>query len=1558
MTYPIPSLQNQPTIGLYQVLFLITLSLGFAQNASGQESPTVSIAPPALAAGAGGHLFEIEGDPGSAENVPGGAWVLTRTGDGAGELDVDMMVSENGSDFVPARNEGSQRVTFPEGETMVQYWPIEDDGTKENHGTVTVALAASDDYEVDSARASAAVAVRDDDERLEFTLDPLDLTVVEGEVAQFRAVMRTRDTTTVTEIGDVARVLRMRGGLFPGRTTTYALAWSTDGIEAESAVDYRPFSIVFRIAASDFDSDGNGGYEARNIFLFINTNADTVDEGPERLIGKLEYASGSERSIAVPASRANIPDLQDDGSIVDLSGNTFIAAVLTITDPSPSDDATLSGLTLTGTHTGNAIELDPTFSGDELEYTAQVPADVQTITLDATANHSGATLEYMNGKEGMLEDMDPDTEGFQVGLMVGANPYKVQVEAESGMKQIYTVIVTRQGPPLTVNLDTIAGGNVVNISEKADGFAISGNARSDKMGSMGGTSVTVGIGSGTLTATTDSAGDWSVEIPPAAEYLSEPGVTVTVNASGVNLTDAPEVMRELAVDLTPPALESATLEGDRLTLTFDEPLALSPASPNAFSVSVNGEVQSGMIAVAVGGSTMTLLLDLPVAVSADDTVTLNYAVPAGSDLDPIKDVAGNEALALMDHPVNNNTRPGEQCAGSDESLRLTDGGEAKEGRVEVCADDDTSDNTPARWGTVCDDYWIDDDADVACRALGYERSEPYAGRFRSSYFGAGTGPIWLDDMLCRGSEANLLDCPLASGRSRARDFIGVHNCKSNEVVGVRCIAAGDVVRPYANGSVDITGTGADGHYEPGDTIRVTLTFTEAVTVDTAGGTPALGLVLGGYGSSDNRRAPYTDGSGTKQLVFEYRVASADGEFSELQVEAHSLVMNGGTMRNAGGVDVLLVNPSARVSPETNPHAASLSVADATAEEGARLEFPVTLSRAADRRVSVSYLTEDGTATAGSDYEAVSGTLIFAIGETAKTVTVATLDDVIDDDGEILTLRLSSYSGAYLEDSEATGTIHNSDPLPKGWLSRFGRTSAAHVVDMLDDRFDEAARTDNRLTLGGRAMDYRPSLPRSDSSSFRRTPESSETTAHPTGDAVSHWMPGQARHDAQEGQTSEATPLERTLWNLLVNESRQSDTRRFLAQSSFNLSLSGSSPAYLERGQEPVETIAAVPESPGRWSLWGRGALTHFGGVDEGVNLDGDVLTGLLGLDYARARWLAGVALAYHDGNGTYTSTRNGGAGDLDSTLVTVNPYLRYALTERLSVWGTLGYGTGTLQLRQELKGQGQIGTELNSVPGESIETDMSMTMGALGLRGVIYASANTEMALKSDALWVRTSSEETHGMQDASAEITRIRLLLSGRHQRVLANDAMLSPSFELGIRYDDGDAETGFGMELGGGLRYADAVLGLTVETNARALLAHEDGGYEEWGVGGSLSLDPGRLGRGLALRLDSGWGMAESGAQALWQRQTTAGIALQHDPAAQGRLTAELGYGLDVPWTYGSLTPYSGMEWAGANRTLRLGWRFTLGQSLSLSLDGERREDGHTPPEHALMLRTSLPW
>ena len=154
--------------------------------------------------------------------------------------------------------------------------------------------------------------------------------------------------------------------------------------------------------------------------------------------------------------------------------------------------------------------------------------------------------------------------------------------------------------------------------------------------------------------------------------------------------------------------------------------------------------------------------------------------------------------------------------------------------------------------------------------------------------------------------------------------------------------------------------------------------------------------------------------------------------------------------------------------------AVLRVNNATVNEGegAKLEFVVTLSRVRDERIQVRYATSDGTALAGEDYEASSGMLVFNSGETAKTVEVAVLDDAHDEGTETLTLTLSNAVGARIADAEATGSINNSDPLPQGWLARFGRTSATQVVGLLDARFAEAAAPAAQLTLGGRRLPAR------------------------------------------------------------------------------------------------------------------------------------------------------------------------------------------------------------------------------------------------------------------------------------------------------------------------------------------------------------------------------------------------------------------------------------------------------------------------------------------------------
>ena len=106
---------------------------------------------------------------------------------------------------------------------------------------------------------------------------------------------------------------------------------------------------------------------------------------------------------------------------------------------------------------------------------------------------------------------------------------------------------------------------------------------------------------------------------------------------------------------------------------------------------------------------------------------------------------------------------------------------------------------------------------------------------------------------------------------------------------------------------------------------------------------------------------------------------------------------------------------------------------ATVREGATASVTVWLSRASTGFVTVDYATENGTATAGSDYTAVSGTLTFLSGATRQTVQIPTLDDSIEDSGETFRLALSNLVGASLAPhyTRAPVTIRNDEALLDG-----------------------------------------------------------------------------------------------------------------------------------------------------------------------------------------------------------------------------------------------------------------------------------------------------------------------------------------------------------------------------------------------------------------------------------------------------------------------------------------------------------------------------------------------
>ncbi|XP_069114156.1 macrophage scavenger receptor types I and II-like isoform X3 [Argopecten irradians] len=106
-----------------------------------------------------------------------------------------------------------------------------------------------------------------------------------------------------------------------------------------------------------------------------------------------------------------------------------------------------------------------------------------------------------------------------------------------------------------------------------------------------------------------------------------------------------------------------------------------------------------------------------------------------------------------------------QCT-SQYDIRLVGGSSNKEGRVEILYN--------GNWGTICDDGFGTPDATVVCNQLGYSGGEAYS----RAYFGEGTGPVWMEELDCTGSECNLADCPFPGW--------GNVNCNHREDAGVKC----------------------------------------------------------------------------------------------------------------------------------------------------------------------------------------------------------------------------------------------------------------------------------------------------------------------------------------------------------------------------------------------------------------------------------------------------------------------------------------------------------------------------------------------------------------------------------------------------------------------------------------------------------------------------------------------------------------------------------------------------------------------------------------------------
>ena len=629
--------------------------------------------------------------------------------------------------------------------------------------------------------------------------------------------------------------------------------------------------------------------------------------------------------------------------------------------------------------------------------------------------------------------------------------------------------------------------------------------------------------------------------------------------------------------------------------------------------------------------------------------------------------------------------------------------------------------------------------------------------------------------------------------------------------------------------------------------------------------------------------------------------------------------------------------------------ASFAKAAATAREGESVEVVVNLDRLPWREVVLELHTNEGEGRiTADDYSGVPETVRFGPDETEQRFTVEFLRDTEVEGDETLVLELVKTDDTdewvkFSPDRKRMElTIEDvvvSERVVRAWIARFGRTVTGTVVDAVEGRMEAPRARGKRASVAGQMLPLGGGGAAVDAGAEGRA----------ALDAVRGWMAKDgARGGGRGGVEYDELGRPRV-------RSREVTGRDFLTGTSFSF------------------TDGSM-ETGGFASFWGEGAIARFEGREDDLTVDGEVKTGLLGVDWVTQRWTAGVALSHSSGTGGYGLP--GADGDFEAQLTGLFPYAGLDLTGRLSAWVTGGAGTGELTMTPE--------------GGAAVSTNLAMTMGAVGVRNKVPVPTlgGVTFDIKGDARFTRTSTQAVReaGLGPVDADVWLIRTGVEGTRRVSLggAGGATLTPSFEVGFRFEGGNAERGRGVEVGGGVRFDDPASRIKAAARVRGLFAHQDADYSEWGASGSVRIEPGASGRGLSLRVAPRWGEASSGTERLWSLEDASGLAPDGEFEAQSHLDAELGYGLPVFGGRGVATPHAGWSRADARETVRIGKRLKLGPSqwsvlltqgagrtwragmkrelapdATWSLEGTREEKaGAGAPVNTITLRSAIRW
>ncbi len=1078
--------------------------------------------------------------------------------------------------------------------------------------------------------------------------------------------------------------------------------------------------------------------------------------------------------------------------------------VITVAAEAASSDATLAGLTLSGGAT-----LNPVFAPATLTYTADVANDVATLTVTPTATDAGATIA-VNGTA-----VTSGSASTAITLTAGvATDIAVLVTAEDGTTQTYNLAVTRAAAttptaaiatPSSLTEATLDGATVTVMLTNTE--YVPGVLATNLF------TVTLLSGSG---VTVSAAARTSAVL--ATLTLAYGGTGIDANTTlGITVLDAAHSgtgnldTATIPVTATPPSLPGATFsvaENAPVATTVGTPLVPDnfPGGSQTWAI-VSGNTgndfainpSTGQLSVAANDSinfevtaSYTLMVSLTIgAATAQATVAVTVTdvdEPPAAPAAPTVTAAAESLSVNWTAPDNN----GPAITSYDVQFRTG-----------VAAFTVASPGPGAATSLTITGLTASTLYEVQVRAVNAEGNGAYSASGSGTPLSAGaptaaittTAPTTL-------TEANLNGAMLTVTLTNAT-YVGTLTASQFTLTGAPGTAMISVESVTGSGTqavLVLAYTGAD----------LDSDLNLRVVVAAAAHTGTNPLTTAPVTVADNA-APVIVNPGSQtyvqgMLITPLMITVTDTDTPTITVRGlpTGLLFNLSQNQITGTPDATVVAMMVTITADdgvndmvTETFTITVTSSGALSFGGATIDAQTYTVNTAITDLTLPVVT-GGTGPygyallgmpSGLSFNAMtrvlSGTPDTEQGATSYTYTAT--DSALSPAAVTLSLMITVEPG-----SGVTGgplEVARSEAMEMT-LGAFGRSFTSGAVEVLGERFSSGAGG-SQLTFGGRTLSLE---------SLRN---------------------GQAAANAgDESDNQQPVPA--------AAGGHQTSVGALFAGSAFQLSLNEGNAAGV-----------------GATTLWARGSVGNYEGEPEdGFQLDGDIVSGYLGLDYrASRRTLVGVAVSHSRGDADFSSAAIAD-GEVETELTSILPYVQWQPHAGLSLWGLVGYGLGESEITDS---------------GESRKTDVEMQTAALGARGKLWSGGRADVALKASALTVELESDSEQNLSSVTTRAHRLRMALAGnRHGAASARGGRFGQRFELGLRWDLGDVETGAGADLGAGVEYANPRSGTRLRLDGHYLLVHEESDFEAWEVSAEVGIAPSLWGRGVRFALQPGWDSA----------------------------------------------------------------------------------------------------